>query len=141
MKSAYRVLATLIAIGVAAQVAFIAFGMFRTSADAEDGVTIDGSYDNTGIDLHAIGGNVIGVLVLALLIVSFFARVPRGRMFALILVGLVVAQFVLAVTSFGVPLLGALHGLNGLAIAAVAGVAGRTARTSVPAADDQAASV
>src|SRR5262245_12687321 len=118
MRSAYRVLAILIAIGVAVQVAFIAFGAFQTHADADDGVTIDGSYGNTGLDLHSIGGSVIAALVLALLVVSLFARVPRGRMFALILVGMVALQFVLAITSYDVPALGVLHGLNGLAIAA-----------------------
>lgn len=130
MKSAYRVIATLIAIGVALQVALIAFGTFATSADADDGVTIDGSYGNTGLDLHGIVGMVLGVVVLALLIVSLFAGVPRGRMFALILVGLTALQFVLATVSFGLPVLGLLHGLNGLAIAGVAGVAGRQARAA-----------
>jgi hypothetical protein len=141
MKSAYRVLATLIAIGVAAQVAFIAFGTFRTAADADDGVTIDGSYGNTGLDLHSIGGSVIGVLVVVLLVVSLFARVPRGRTFAAILVALVALQFVLAVASFGVPAIGLLHGLNGLAIAAVAGVAGRMARAPQPTVANEPAQV
>src|SRR5262245_59388239 len=141
MKTAYRVLATLIAIGVAAQVAFIAFGAFRTSADADDGVTIDGSYGNTGLDLHSIGGSVIGGLVLVLLIVSLFAKVPRGRLFALILVGMVVLQFLLAVVSYDAPVIGVLHGLNGLAIAAVAGVAGRMARVPRPEAAEEAAEV
>ena len=130
MKSAYRVIATLIAVGVAVQVALIAFGAFTTAADAEDGVTVDGSYGNTGLDLHGIVGMVLGVVVLALLIVSLFAKVPRGRFFALILVGLTVLQFVLATVSFGLPALGLLHGLNGLAIAGVAGTAGRMARTA-----------
>jgi hypothetical protein len=141
MKSAYRVLATLIAIGVAAQVAFIAFGTFRTAADADDGVTIGGSYGNTGLDLHSIGGSVIGVLVVVLLVVSLFARVPRGRTFAAILVALVALQFVLAVASFGVPAIGLLHGLNGLAIAAVAGVAGRMARAPQPTVANEPAQV
>lgn len=141
MKSAYRVLATLIAIGVAAQVAFIAFGTFRTSADAEDGVGIDSSYSNTGLDLHSIGGSVIGGLVIVLLIVSLFAKVPRGRMFALILVGMVALQFLLAVVSYGTPVIGVLHGLNGLAIAGVAGFAGRLTRVPQADAAKQAAEV
>lgn len=139
MKSAYRVLTIVIAIGVAAQVAFIAFGTFTTSADAEDGVTIDSAYKNSGLDLHSIGGSVIAVLVLALLIVSFFAKVNHGVRNALILVGLVALQFVLAMTAYGLPAIGLLHGLNGLAIAGFAGMAGR--QVAAPAKADAPAKV
>jgi hypothetical protein len=64
---------------------------------------------------------------LILLILSFLTDVPRGRMLAGIIVGLVVLQFLLAVVSFGLPALGVLHGINGLAIAGVAGAASRRA--------------
>jgi heme A synthase len=127
VRAAYRVLATLVMAGVVLQVAFMAFGAFGLAADAEDGVTVDGSYRNLGQNLHGLGGMVIALLVLVLLIVSFFARVPRGRTLAGVLVVLVALQFVLATSAYGLPALGALHGLNGLAIAGVAGVAARRA--------------
>jgi hypothetical protein len=133
MRTVYRVLAIVVAAGVALQVAFVAFGAFGLLKDADDGVTVDGSYSNLGEDLHSYGGSAIGVLVLVLLIVSFFARVPRGRTLAGVLTGLVVLQFVLAVTAYGVPLIGLLHGLNGLAIAAVASTAARRASGPAPA--------
>ncbi len=127
MRAAYRVLATLVMAGVGLQVALIAYGAFGTAHDAEDGVAVDGAYSNTGIDMHRIVGSAIGLVVLLLLIVSFFTKVERGRTLAAVLVGLVVVQFVLATVSFGVPLIGALHGLNALAIAAIASTAARRA--------------
>jgi hypothetical protein len=61
-------------------------------------------------------------------VVSLFAKVERGRTLAGVLFGLVLLQFVLATAAYGVPAVGALHGVNGLAIAAVAGIAARRAR-------------
>jgi hypothetical protein len=127
MRTAYRVVATAILIGVALQVASIAFGLFGIEADAEDGATIDRAYDNFGLSWHAIAGTVIGILALVLLILSFFTRIERGRTLAAGLVGLVLVQFVLATVAFGLPAIGALHGLNGLVIAGVAEAAARRA--------------
>jgi hypothetical protein len=133
MRAAYRVVGILIAIGVALQVASIALAGFTIASDAEDGTTIGADYSNFGQSFHSIGGTAIGVLALLFLIVSFLTDVPRGRMLAGIVLGLVVLQFVLAVVSFGLPALGVLHGLNGLAIAAVAGMASSRAATPVAA--------
>jgi hypothetical protein len=79
---------------------------------------------------------------LALLIVSFLTDVPRGRMFAGIIVGLVVSQVVLAMVSFGLPALGVLHGMNGVAIASIAGTASAAAsrRASAPSASSASGS-
>jgi hypothetical protein len=128
MRTVYRVLAIVVAAGVALQVAFVAFGSFGMLKAADDGDTVDGSYDNLGQLLHSIGGSVLALVVLVLLVVSFFAGVPRGKRFAGILTGLMVLQYVLAIAAFGAPVIGLLHGLNGLAIAGVAGTASRQAR-------------
>jgi uncharacterized membrane protein (UPF0182 family) len=133
MRAAYRVLATLIAVAVALQVASIALAGFTIASDAEDGATIGADYSNFGQSFHSIAGTAIGALALVFLIVSFLTDVPRGRALAGIVLGLVVLQFLLAVVSFGLPALGVLHGLNGLAIAAVAGVASRRAATPIAA--------
>jgi hypothetical protein len=127
MKAAYRVLAILVQAGVVVQLALIAFGAFTTAHDAEDGVAVDGAYSNTGLDLHAIVGMAIGLVALLLLIASFFTKIERGKTLAAAVVGLVVVQFVLATVSFGVPVLGILHGLNAMAIAGVGGIAARNA--------------
>jgi uncharacterized membrane protein (UPF0182 family) len=133
MRAAYRVLATLIAVAVALQVASIALAGFTIASDAEDGATIGADYSNFGQSFHSITGTAIGALALVFLIVSFLTDVPRGRALAGIVLGLVVLQFLLAVVSFGLPALGVLHGLNGLAIAAVAGMASRRAATPIAA--------
>jgi len=134
MRTAYRALGSLIALAVALQVASIAWAGFTIANDADDGVTIGADYSNFGQSYHSIAGTVIGLLALVFLIVSFLTDVPRGRMLAAIVLGLVVVQFLLAVVSFGLPALGVLHGINGLAIAGIAGSASRRASTPTPAA-------
>jgi hypothetical protein len=127
MKLAYQWLARLIALGVLLQMAFIAFGTFEVFNTVEDGRAFTGEREdyNAGQMLHAVFGEmVIPLLALLLLIVSFFAKVPRGVPFALAVLGLVVLQFLLALVSFEAPVIGLLHGLNAFAIAGVAGFAG-----------------
>lgn len=131
MRAAYRVLASLIALGVVLQVASIAMAGFTIAGDAEDGATIGADYSNFGQSYHSMAGMAIGLLALVFLIVSFMTDVPRGRTLAGVVVGLVALQFALAVVSFGIPALGILHGINGLAIAGVAGMASRRAVTVV----------
>jgi hypothetical protein len=130
MRNVYRFLGLGIAVLVVLQIASIALAEFTIAKDADDGAAIGADYSNFGQSYHSVAGTVIGLLALVFLIVSFLTDVPRGRMLAAIVVGLVVLQFLLAVVSFGVPALGVLHAINGLAIAAVASAAGR--RAAVP---------
>lgn len=120
-------LAMLVTLGVVIQVAAIGLDGFTLNSDARDGVTVDSSYSNLGQSIHSMNGNILAVVVLLLLIVSFFADVPDGRKFAGIVFGLVVLQIALAVFASGLPALGILHGINGLAIAGVASVAAKRA--------------
>ncbi len=85
MRSVYRVLAGLVAIGVVLQAMFIALGWFIALKDVDDGLVIDKNYDgNVGHVLHGqFGILVIPILALLLLIVSFFAHVPGGIKWAL----------------------------------------------------------
>lgn len=134
MKATYMWLARLIAIGVVLQAAFIAWGMFEIRNAADDGkaFTADTAV-NAGRALHsAFGSGVIPLLVLLLLIVSFFARVPGGVRSALIILGLVVLQIGLAFSSYPLPVLGVLHGVNAFVLAGVAGFAGRQAAQAAP---------
>jgi hypothetical protein len=129
MRSVYRWLALLVAVGVVVQVMAIALGWFTALKDVDGGLVIDKNYEgNFGHEVHGIVGTmVIPVLALLLLIVSFFAHVAGGTKWALIVVGLVVLQIALAFASFAAPAIGALHGINALALLAVAGIAGRRA--------------
>jgi hypothetical protein len=129
MRAAYRVLAGLVAVGVVLQAMFIALAWFTAIKDMDDGLVLDKNYDgNFGHMLHGqTGMMIIPLVALALLIVSFFAKIPGGIKWALYVVGLVALQIVLAFLSFGAPAVGALHGLNAFALAAVAVMASRRA--------------
>jgi hypothetical protein len=127
MKSTYRVLALLIALGVAVQAMSISLGFFIVLKNKSTG-------ENIGLELHSVVGQmVIPLIALVLLIVSFFAGIAGGVKWAAIIFGLVVLQVLLAFAALGAPVVGALHGLNALAVIAVAGIAGsRVAKQTAP---------
>jgi hypothetical protein len=133
MKSTYRVLALLIALGVAVQAMSIALGFFIVLKNKNTG-------ENIGLELHSVVGQmVIPLIAVVLLVVSFFAGIAGGVKWAAIIFGLVVLQVLLAFAGSGAPAVGALHGLNALAVMAVAGIAGsRVAKQSAPAASTEA---
>jgi heme A synthase len=120
VKQTYRVVSGLIALGVLVQAAAIAFGWFDALHELDNGLVIDENYEgNAGHAVHAmLGFNVMPLLGLVLLIVSFFAAksVPGARKWAGIIFGLIILQVALALFAFSVPALGALHGINALAV-------------------------
>jgi Family of unknown function (DUF6220) len=140
MRTAYRVLAFVIAAEVAIQAASIAYALFGLGLWVDGGGVLDKatmeSPDTTfagdgGFALHGINGQiVIPVLVIVLLVLSFFAKVPRGVMWAGVTLGLVVLQVLLGLFGHAVPFLGALHGINALLIFGVAVMAAMAARAT-----------
>jgi heme A synthase len=81
-----------------------------------------------GFIVHGMNGMfVIPALALVLLVVSFFAKVPRGVVWAAVLLVLIVVQVLLGIAH--VPELAMLHGVNALLVFTVALVAGNAART------------
>jgi hypothetical protein len=81
-----------------------------------------------GFMIHGINGQmVVPVVVLALLVVSFFTKLPRGVAYAGTLVGLVAVQILLGIFAHSVPMLGLLHGAVALAIVVGAVMAARLA--------------
>jgi heme A synthase len=119
VKQTYRVLASLIALGVLVQAASVAFGWFEVIRDVENGLVFDENSEfNVGQIVHLFGGlYIIPALGLLLLIVSFFAAktVPGARKWGGIVFGLVVLQVALAILAFSVTAgIGALHGVNAL---------------------------
>ena len=140
MKATYRVLAYLVALGVAVQAATIAFAYFGLGKWIEDGGVLDkatmesegaGFTGVVGFMIHGITGEmVIPALALILLVVSFFAKVPGGVLWAGIVVLLTVLQVALGFLSFAVVGLGLLHGINALALFAVAAMAAHRAVTT-----------
>jgi hypothetical protein len=81
---------------------------------------------------------VIPVIALALLIVSFFAKVNGAIKWAVIVFVLVVAQGTLGLLGREFSLMGALHGLNALALFGVALHTGRRVPSRRPVAAEQA---
>jgi hypothetical protein len=135
MRTVYRVLAWLMAVEVLVQAAAIAWAVFGLGKWIQAGGVLDKSVmesevsafpQETGFMVHGINGEmVVPALALLLLVVAFFAKVPRGVAFAGGVVGLVALQVVLGMLGHGIPGLGLLHGANALALFAVAVIAAR----------------
>jgi heme A synthase len=153
MRGFYRGLALAIAVLVALQAAFIAFALSGMVKWVREGGTLDASVfaegstvevgGEAGFALHAIAGTfLIPLVALILVIVSFFAKIPGGTKWALIVFGVVVVQYALAFFArlAEVPLLGALHGLNALILFGVAVTAAMRVRTATRAAVPDTAS-
>lgn len=127
MKSAYKYLAYAVPVLVAVQAAAIAFGFFGLGKWIEDGGTLDKAAmesSNThftgdvGLMIHGMNGQfLIPLVALALLVVSFFAKVPGGSKWAGFILLDVVVQIAFAFTAFGAPVVGMFHGLNALLLA------------------------
>jgi hypothetical protein len=139
MRQTYRVVSSLIALGVLVQAAAVAFGWFQVITDVEDGQVFDENSEfNLGHLVHLWNGMyLMPLLGLVLLGVSFGAArsVPRARQWAGIVLGLIVLQVVLALLAFmAAPAIGALHGVNALLLLGAALRAASLARTATPAA-------
>lgn len=144
MKQAYRVLAMLVAVGVMLQAAAVAFGMFGLIKWVENGGTLDKSTElnsslggYAGFALHGTGGiMIVPAIALLFLISSFFAKVPGGVKWGLIVFGVTVLQVALGLLSHTVAGLGWLHGANALVLFGVAVTAamrvGRVTRVDQP---------
>jgi hypothetical protein len=130
MRTAYRVLAYLLALSVAVQASLIAFGAFALENNIDKGPVSDG--DTTGVTLHHSFAYVVLLCAVALLGVSFGAKVRHGVRWAAIPLGLIVVQFFLAYAAYSAAIIGVLHGLNALAIFAVALLAGRRVPKTAP---------
>jgi heme A synthase len=120
VKQTYRILSSLIALGVVVQASAIALGGFGVLHDVDNGLVVDKNFQpNLGQMIHGINGMyLLPLLGLALLIVSFFAAksVPGARKWGAIVFGLIVLQVALAFVAFGAPAVGALHGINAMAV-------------------------
>ena len=141
MKQVYRVLAFLVATGVAIQAASISYGMFGLIKWIEGGGTLDQSTElnsdlggYAGFNTHGtVGIMVLPAIALLFLISSFFAKVPGGIKWALIVFGVTVLQVALGLFSHSVAGLGWLHGANALILFGVAVTAAMRVRTAAPA--------
>jgi len=135
MRTTYRVLAYLIAAEVIVQAMAIAYALAGLGhwVDEDGGVLNKQALDSDSLDFAGIGGfithgingmMVIPLLVLLLLIVSFFAKLPGASKRAAILVGLVILQVFLGIALHGVPFVATLHVLNAFGILVLAFLTG-----------------
>lgn len=143
MRSAYRVLAHVIAILVVLQAMVVVWAVFGLGKYVQDGGVVNKALMDDrdtmhftaerGFAYHGIGGMmVIPIVALAFLIVSFFAKVPGGVQLALLVLALVIIQVLLGLVSHGVPWLGLLHALNAFIIIGASLAAGRRAKGAAP---------
>ena len=130
MRKAYLNLARLIALLIVVQAMSITFavaGLFNWITEkggAVNSSVVEGWEDHpptfTGAVGHAVhslsGENVIPIVALLLLIVSFFAKVPKGVAMASVIFVLVILQVYSGVKGDEMPYLGLWHGLGALLI-------------------------
>jgi hypothetical protein len=90
MRTAYRLLAFAIAALVGVQAAAIGYAVFAQQNWIDNGGTLDKAALESSVPgtealvFHALDGGVILFLALALLIISFFAKIPQGVRWAVI---------------------------------------------------------
>jgi hypothetical protein len=151
MRTAYRVLAYLVAAEVAVQAMVMVWAVAGLSKWVDGGgvfdkAVIEGAAESgampfpeiLGIIVHGINGTfVVPGIALLLLIVSFFTKVRGAIKWALIVFVLTVAQGQLGFLGHDVPLAGAVHGLNALALFGVALHTGRRVRARTAVAAEQ----
>lgn len=149
MRKAYQILAYVLAGLVVIQTMSIAYAMAGVFhwVDKDGGVLDSAVYNSWdeerptfqgsgGYGLHAISGQMlIPVIAIAFLVVSLFAakQVQGAAKRAAILLGMVILQVVLGLTSHDTVALAPLHALNGLGILGMALASGQKAREAAPA--------
>lgn len=137
MRKTYRILAWIVAAEVVVQAIAIAWfvaglghwvtggGVLDSAAVESDEIAFTELY---GLIVHGInGGIVVPVVALALLVVSFFAKLPGGIKWAAAVLVLAIVQGQLGYLGHDLPAAGALHGLNALALFWVSVIAARRA--------------
>ena len=147
MRTAYKVLAYLVAAEVAVQAMVMVWAVAGLGKWVDSGGVLDKAAMESegtpfpqvaGITAHIINGFfVIPGLALLLLIISFFTKVRGAIKWAVIVFVLVIVQTQLGGLGHDFPLAGALHGLNALALFGVALFAGRRLRAATAAAVEQ----
>jgi hypothetical protein len=142
MKTAYKVLAYLVAVEVAIQAMAVVWAVAGLGKRVDGGGVLDKAVMESegtpfpevfGFIVHGINGTfVIPGIALILVIISFFTKMRGAIKWAVIIFVLVVVQGQLGFLGHEIPAVGALHGLNALALLVAALYAGRRVRTAQP---------
>jgi heme A synthase len=137
MKTVYRVLAYAIAALVAVQAAAIGYAVFAQLHWIEEGGTLDGAALDSGAPgtaayiFHAFNGLTVLLAALALLIISFFAKISHGVRWAVIVLVCTILQIALGTLSRLLAPIGAVHGAVALFLFGVAVMAAMRAQKPV----------
>lgn len=135
MRTTYRVLAYALAVEVLVQAMAIAYALAGLGhwVEEDGGVLDKALIDSDNADFGGVGGfmvhgmngmMLIPLIALLLLVVSFFAKLPGATKRAGLLLGLVVLQVVLGITSHSIPFAIVFHALNAFAIFSMAALTG-----------------
>jgi heme A synthase len=140
------VLAYVIAALVAVQAAAIGYAVFAQLHWIEGGGTLDeASFESApgfaAYIFHAFNGGTVLLTALALLIVSFFAKIPQGVRWAVIVLVSTIVQIALGTLSRMLAPIGAVHGAVALVLFGVAVMAAMRARKPAVAEETVPASV
>jgi hypothetical protein len=124
MRSVYRNLALTIDALIIVQAAAIAWAIFGEGKYIDDGHNVNKALQDSdtlpfpevvGFIIHGINGEtLIPLAALILLVLSFFAKIPGGTKWALMLLVGIIVQIALGVLGGDLPILGVLHGANAL---------------------------
>jgi hypothetical protein len=118
MRSAFRIIATLLSLAVVVQVGLAGYGAFNAIDKADTGSATKQTIEN-GFDPHGIVGTIVVLLMVVLVIVALIGRIKIRIATLLLVLGIV--QMLLAWGGTSAAWVGFFHGINALAIAGVAG--------------------
>jgi heme A synthase len=142
MKTVYRVLAYAVAAAVAIQAGAIGYGVWAQLNWIENGNTLDnaalesGAPGTAALIFHSFFGGAVLLAAIALLVISFFAKIERGVRWAVIVLVSTFVQIALGVLSHFTAVIGAVHGAVAMALFGVAMMAAMRVRR--PAAVEEA---
>jgi heme A synthase len=134
MQKVYRVLAYAIATMVAVQAAAIGYGVFAQLNWIDKGNTLDnaalesGAPGTAALIFHAFFGGAVLLVAIALLVISFFAKIDRGVRWAVIVLVATFVQIALGTLSHLLAAIGAVHGAVALVLFGLATTAAMRAR-------------
>ncbi len=142
MRKTYRILADTIAVLVVVQAAMMVWAIAGLFTWIDEGATLDKSviegWENEpptfegsiGHFIHLMSGTfLIPLIGLLLLLVSFFAKVPRGVALAGLIAVLIVIQYLAGFFAEpGMPYLGLVHGANAFILFGAAIMAAKSAK-------------
>jgi hypothetical protein len=142
MRTAYKVLAYLVAVEVAIQAMAVVWAIAGLGKWVQGGGVLDKATMESeglpfteliGIIVHAINGTfVVPGIALVLLILSFFTKVRGAIKWAAIVFVLTVVQGQLGFLGHEFTAVAAVHGLNALVLFGAAIYAGHRMRTAAP---------